>query len=303
MANAAQGVLSQMWVKTGSGQQFYDSSAEAYEFVSEDLSATRQVLDTGGIRGTRSYPNERVRLGIKPVGGTVVLHPSPADLDKWLPRILGAAEDADSFALGDTFDAFAICVDRVTETFEYTDCKVSRADFRSQPNGFLEMTLTIVGTEEYTNVATPTSAPTCSIASNAQPYVFHDTCGNIQLPSGTARQAFDISISIDNMMDARFTNCSTASSIMPTDRLVTVSVTTPFDASNSSLHTQSDAMAAAFVRFTNGNMSLRFDFPSLRGPDQSPTVNGRGEIVLRNDYVARSSGASAELTVTSDSSA
>jgi hypothetical protein len=302
-SDASQGVYSRLYVKTGSGQQLYDSTAETYEFLSEDLGMTRQVLDTGGIRGTRSMPKERTRLGVRAVQGTIVMHPSPADLDAWLPRILGTAEVADTFSLGDTFDEFSVLVTRDQENFEYTHCKVSRAEFRSQPNGFLEMTLTLLGGEEYQAVATPTNGPSLSTAANAYPYVFHDSCGNVQLPSGTAREIFDLAISIDNVMDARFVNCPTVTSITPQDRIVAVSCTTPFDASNAALHLQTDDKGPAFVKFTNGNMSLRFDFASLKGPDQSPVVGGKSEIVLRNDYMARSSGATLELVVTNDSTA
>lgn len=303
-SDASQGVYSRLYVREGSGQQLYNAaSSETYEFLSEDLGMTRQVLDTGGIRGTRSMPKERTRLGVRAVQGTIVMHPSPADLDAWLPRILGSTEVADTFNLGDTFNEFSVLVTRDQENFEYTHCKVSRAEFRSQPNGFLEMTLTLLGGEEYQAVATPTNGPSLSTAANAYPYVFHDSCGNVQLPSGTAREIFDLAISIDNVMDARFVNCPTVTSITPQDRIVAVSCTTPFDASNEALHLQTDDKGPAFVKFTNGNMSLRFDFASLKGPDQSPVVGGKSEIVLRNDYMARSSGATLELVVTNDSTA
>jgi len=302
-SQASQGVYSRLYVKEGSGQQLYDATAETYEFLSEDLGMTRQVLDTGGIRGTRSMPKERTRLGVRAVQGTIVMHPSPADLDKWLPRILGTAESTDTFSLGETFNEFSVLVTRDQENFEYTHCKVTRAEFRSQPNGFLEMALTILGGDEFQNVSTPTNGPSLSTADNAYPYVFHDACGNVQLPSGTAREIFDIAISIDNVMDSRFVNCPTVTSIRQQDRIVSVSATSPFDASNAALHLQSDDKGPAFVKFTNGNMSLRFDFASLKGPDQSPVVGGKSEIVLRNDYMARSSGATLELVVTNDSTA
>ena len=303
MGDAAQGVLSKLYVKTGTGSQTYGSTAEVYEFISEDLQATRQLLDTGGIRGTRSMPKERTRIGIKPIQGTIVLHPSPADLVNWLPRITGSAAVGELFELGNTFNKFAVLVDRVTDRFEYTDCLVTRADFRSQPNAFLEMTLTIIGGDETRGVAAPTSAPALSTASNAAPYVFHDTSGNVQLPSGTAREIFDIGISIDNFMDPRFVNSPTVTSITPADRLVTLSFTTPFDTDADDLHPQTTDKGPAFIKFTNGNMFLRFDFASVMGPEQSPVVGGKAEIVLRNDFIARSSASTLELVITNDSTA
>jgi hypothetical protein len=302
-SEASQGFKSKLYVKTGEGQQTYGSTAEVYEFLTEDMSATRQVLDTGGIRGTRSMPKERTRLGVRSVQGTVVMHPSPADLDAWLPRILGSAEAADLFELGDTFSYFSMLVLRDQENMEYTYCKVSRAEFRSQPNGFLEMALTIIGGDEIEDVSAPVAPPTLSTADNAYPYVFHDSCGQVQIPSGTVRELFDITISIDNVMDARFVNCPTVTSIVPQDRIVAVSFTTPFDASNAALFRQSAENGPAFAKFVNDNMSLRFDFGSLKGPEQTPVVTGKNEIVLRNDYIARSSSTTLELSITNDSTA
>lgn len=306
MADAAQGALSTLYVVDGttSGLDYSTgNNGEIYEFISEDLQANQQVLDTGGIRGTRSMPKERTRLGIRGVGGTIVLHPSPADLDNWLPRILGAAGSGDSFTLGDTFTKFGVLVDRVTDRYEYSGCVVTRADFRSQSGDFLELTLTIVGTDETKGVAAPSPAPSLSTASNAAPYVFHDSSEDIELPVGTAREVFDINISIDNFMDTRFVNAVTTTSITPTDRLVTFSITSPFDSDESDLFPQTSDQGPGRARFVNGNMSLQFDFGSLRGQRQCPVVNGKNEIVLRSDYVARSSADTKELSVTNDATA
>ena len=59
--------------------------------------------------------------GIYTVGGPVVLACRPDDLDIWLPRILGTAEAADVFALGETVeyievprDVIGLCVGKST---------------------------------------------------------------------------------------------------------------------------------------------------------------------------------------------
>src|SRR5438132_14436575 len=65
------------------------SYTEAHEFVSENLAKKLTILETGGIRGTRSHPAERTRDGTYTVQGTVHYHCSRALLDLLLPRILG----------------------------------------------------------------------------------------------------------------------------------------------------------------------------------------------------------------------
>lgn len=295
MATAAQGALSNLYVVTGSGGglDFQAPTAKAYEFISENLQASQALLDTMGIRGTRSQYYGRTRLGVRTVGGSIVMNPSPAELDDWLPRICGIAVNGQTYSLGDTFSAFGVYVDRVTNRFEYQDCYVTRATWRAQAGGMVEMTLDIIGGDETVGVSAPGTAPTLTDTAAYEPLVFHDACGAVNLPSISASEIFDMEIMIDNVMDARFVNCVTTTSITATDRIVTLSVTVPYDSKHKDLYRLSTQPGGdnrgdpGDITFTNGNVSTKFAFASLDGPDVSPVVNGKNEIVLRLDYRAR----------------
>src|SRR5580765_294215 len=63
---------------------------EPHEFVGERLAKIQTIVDTGGIRGTRSHPAERTRDGTYSVRGTIHYHCSKNLLDLLLPRILGS---------------------------------------------------------------------------------------------------------------------------------------------------------------------------------------------------------------------
>src|SRR5216684_4234909 len=65
------------------------SYSESHEFVGEGLAKKLTILDTAGIRGTRSHPAERTRDGTYAVGGTIQYHGSKSLLDLLLARILG----------------------------------------------------------------------------------------------------------------------------------------------------------------------------------------------------------------------
>jgi hypothetical protein len=298
MATAAQGALAKLYHQEGSGASltFDAPTAEAMEFISENIQASQALLDTIGIRGTRSVPYGRTRLGVRTVGGSIVTNPSPAELNTWLPRFMGTAEAAtDKFGLGDTFTAFGIYVDRVTEQFGYQDCFVTRASFRAQAGGMVEMTLDIIGGDETKGYTPPSTAPTLSVTAAYEPLVFHDACGAVDLPSLDASEIFDMEITIDNAMDARFVNCVTTTSVTATDRVVTLSVTVPYDSKHEGLYRNASEPGSGgrggpgSITFTNnGDFSTQFDFASLDGPDVSPVVNGKQEIVLRLDYRARS---------------
>src|SRR5262245_36756514 len=105
------------------------SYTESIEFVGESLQKRFTILETAGLRGTRSRPVERTRDGTYAVGGSIRFHVTPALLDLLLPRILGAPESSDLFALTESLPEFDVLVDRVARRFVYGGCKVARAIF------------------------------------------------------------------------------------------------------------------------------------------------------------------------------
>jgi hypothetical protein len=283
-------------MEPGAAPHTFDTSSEPYEFVSESVQKKGKILDTAGIRGTRSHHAARTRPGTHEVGGSITLHPSPADLDLLLPRILGAAESADTFNLAETLPAFGILIDRVAETFEYTDCKVGKATFKGSAGGLVELVLEILGATEIVGTAFPSLALATSAA--AAPYVFSD--GVLTLQSA-ARKMMDFELVIDNGLNARFTNSQSATSITPQDRTITLKTTNPFTADEADLYGQANEGAAGTLVLTNGAMSTTFAFAALQVPDMSPVVGGKQEIPLVLEMTARMSGSTRELVVTHDS--
>ena len=296
MAEASQGAQAKLCIEPGAAPHTFDASSEPYEIVSEGLQRRGSILDTEGIRGTRSHQSERTRPGTYEIGGSITLHPSPADLDLLLPRILGAAESVDVFALDETLPAFGVLIDRVAETFQYTDCKVSKATFRGSAGGLVELAIDVVGTTEVTGTTYPSL--TLSTAANAAPYLLSDGVLNLQ---SSARKMMDFELVIDNSLNARFTNSQTATSITPQDRVITLKTTNPFTSDEVDLYGQSNAGAAGSLVFTNGGMSTTFTFATLQVPDLSPVVGGKQEIPLVLEMTARMLGSTRELVVTHDS--
>ncbi|MGQ0637320.1 MAG: phage tail tube protein [Planctomycetaceae bacterium] len=270
------------------------SFTEAYEFVAESLQKRGAILDTAGLRGTRSHAAERTREGTYSVGGSLRFHATPAMLDLLLPRILGAAEASDLFALAETLPEFDVLLDRAARRFVYGGCKVQRAIFRGRAGGLLELQLDLLGkTETATNTAFPAIAPPTD-----PPYVFQD--GALTLLS-TSRKMLDFTLTVDNGLAARFTNSISATDVSPNDRVVTFECKTPLTSDEIDLYGQSASGAAATLAFVNGGYATTFSLARLQTPDLSPVVGGRGEIVLQLRGIARKSGSTPELSITHDS--
>jgi hypothetical protein len=295
MADASMG--HQARLSMGAAGTAIGSFTEAYEFVSESLQKKQTILETAGLRGTRSHPAERTRDGTYEIAGTLNLHVSPAMLDLLLPRILGAAESSDLFALAETLPEFDVLVDRVAKRFVYGSCKVNKATFKGKASGLLELALDLVGkTETVSATAFPAIA-----APTDPPYVFHD--GTFTL-GGSARKVLEFELVIDNQVKPRFTNSQSATDLSPEDRIVTAKLKTPYTSDEADLYGVNTAnAAAASFAFTNGGYSTTFSLAKLQIPDMSPVVGGKGEITLEINGVAKKSGSTAELAVTHDAAA
>jgi hypothetical protein len=267
--------------------------AESYEFVGESLAKKMTILETAGIRGTRSHPAERTRDGTYSVAGTIHFHCSRGLLDLLLPRILGGGSSP-TFTLAEALPAFDVLIDRVASRFVYGTCKVSRALFKARASGLLELALELAGeTEAASGTAFPTiAAPTDS------PYIWQDCVVTL---AGNPRVVTEFELEIDNHLRARFSNSQTATDLYPTDRTINLRCAVPFTSDDTDLYGPSTAGAAAgSLVFTNGAHSVSFSLAQVQFADRSPTVGGKGEIFLHLDGTAKRLGGTSELVVTNN---
>jgi hypothetical protein len=295
--------MSRFYVEPDAAPHTFDVNSESYEFLYESVQKRQRIVGGQGIRGTREESQESTRLGAYTVGGRIAMNVNPLMLDLWLPRILGTAENADSFALAESLPSFGLLFNRVTQTFQYTDCVVSRAMFRAKAGPSdgeeekVELVLEVVGKTETTG----TSAPAVSIATTAtstQDYLISD---GVFTFASSAREVKEFVILIDNHIQPRWVNSLTATALCPRGRTIAVQARLPYDSGTSNLYGQARAGAAGTIVFTNSTVSTTFTFGTLQSPDESPIVRGKTEIDLILNLIARKTGSTASLAVSSDS--
>ena len=280
-----------------------DPVTAALEFLSESLRANKTILDTAGIRGTRSHVSERTRGGTYTVSGSITCNPAPDELNGLLQHIMGGTPQVGTpagkttFPLGETLPAaLFFTVDRIAKVFTYNLCKIVRATFRASEGGLLELSLDIEGGAE--TIGNAGTFPALTHTTQA-PFVFHDAVITL---SGSTRAIKDFELVIENVADTtRFMNSQTRAEIPIIDRMVTLRCTTAYEAGTSALYDQAVAGAAADLTLTNGTMSLQFSIPGvLQVPAQTPIVSSKGEILLQLEGVARMAGANRELSAILD---
>lgn len=279
----------------------FDTSSEPFVFLSEDLRQVLGRIESPGIRGTRSERAERVSRGLKQVGGSITLHPSPTELDLLLPRILGAVESTDSFALADTLPDFSVLIDRIAKVFQYDGCKIASAVFSGRTGEKLQLVLNILGESE--TVANAGTFPALTTDTD-EAYVFHQMTLSL---GGTPYSCRAFQLTIDNMITPEFNNSQTATDLTPRGRMVTLDVSTPFTSTEVGIYTTSIAAStgiAGILTFTSGNKSLVATLNSLIAEDRTPVVSGKDQqLTLERSYRAYQSGSTKEVVFTNDPTA
>lgn len=287
---AAQGFAAHLGIDTA------DPVTKEYEFLSESIALTEEFVMSEGIRGERSRPKEAVRQGTRRVGGSIRMRPTPVQLAALLPHVMGLAASGTTFALGDTFSDLYVTVDRVGKVFTYNGCKIDKAIFRGSAGQPLEMELQILGKDE--TVGNAGTFPSLTIDITTSMFMFSDLVLSI---GGTAYEAFDFELEIDNMLDPdRVFNSLTRSSIPVTDRAVRIGTNLPYGDATAA-YNSGVAGVAVTATFTNGATSILFTLPAVLFPRESPTVQGKSEIRLPLRGEAKKSSSTKELTITLDS--
>lgn len=270
----------------------------AYEFVSCNIGKTGSLVQTEGIRGTRSRIKETVVAGTYTVGGQIVMVPTPGDLDDLLPWILGADEAAtDTFALAETLPERYVTVDKVAKVATYAGCKVNTATFRSAANQDLTLTLDVAGKTETLGDAASFPSLTPDLD---QPYIHHNMVLTL---GGAAKDCISVEIAINNfLLLDRFRNTQTRAHLPEGDRVITLTVEVPYTSDETGLYDPAIAGIAGIVKYTKGNQSITFTFANLKAAAEPIQVPGRGqEIITRLSYQAFQSSTTKELVVTNDS--
>lgn len=278
----------------------FDANSFRYEVLpGYSIGATGEHLGADGIRGTRSHVAGQARITRRRVGGSMQMRPTPIDLDTWLPRILGAAESTNVFALAETIPGWSILEDRQTTRLINSGCKINRAVFRGASGQALTLALDVLGRN---HVKSATSFPgTIPAIDTASPYVLSDLTFSFGADA-SADKIMDFELTIDNMLTPdRFFNSTTSAELYATDRVITLKVRTPFSADEIDLYDQAIAGGTGSLTFTNGGVSTVFTFANLKCPVETPPIQDKGESLLTLNMKAYMLGSDRELVVTHDS--
>lgn len=297
MANNANQGFEHRFAFGASPATFSGGGGNRFEVVGSSIAKQGEVLDAQGVLGARHYREDRSRAGIILVGGDLEIEPSPRMLDFFMPHILGATESADDYSVADSLTGFDMQHDPFgtgTAAFLYSELYVNRMTLRFAP-GILRMTLNSIG-KTFTSGQTFTSASLGSTATVDAPFVFYDSASGITLRSGSgAIEIIEGELTIDNFCGAYFRNSQTALAVRATDRRVSLRSHIPLTSSTFSTYFGDKAAADATIVLNNGTVTGTFTLFNLKNPDQSPQMQGKSEVPLILQSVARADASDPDI--------
>lgn len=274
-----------------SGETTATAEFEFLEGTTLGLSET--FIDTNGLRGTRSHGSERVRRGTRRVDGTINLAPTPVELATLLPLIFGANASGTSYPLGESLTEFNLFAVRDGTVYTCSDCVVASATFSAAEGGPMQLSMTVIGKDE----AASGSMGSAAIDLTTQPFVLHDAAVSV---AGSAREVSSFSLTIDNVVEAKYRNSATLTQLKATDRIVTVDLPVSLG-TDGALYGSALAGVATTITLTNGTVSLAFSMAKVQAPKQPLPFGQRGILDLPWRGVARKESTTNELVTTLDS--
>lgn len=236
------------------------------------------------MRGTVARDSESVSSGVSVVSGGISLIPRPDELVHLLPLITGGTFVGTTIDPALITDGFPFFFDRYTKQYTYAGCVFTRTTFASSAGQQLQLACELEGTTE-----TEDNAGTIAFGSlsTQAPLTHHMAVATL---GGSAYNVDNIQISIENPVDAqRFFNSATRTEVPVLDRVVRVSMDFPYTSAviTNLYHLALAGIAANFI-YTNGGMSLRFNFPCLQAAPENIEAAGKtAESRLRVEFTAR----------------
>lgn len=288
--NAAVGTLSQANISYAS---FNGGVPIAFEYRSCSLGMHQEIISTDGLRGTHNHPSERTRIGRQISSGSLSINPGSSDIDCIMPLVMGTIKNgSNQFPFTETLLLFQTVVDRVTKVATYATCYVDHCTIRGSEGEPLELEL---GIEALTETIGASGTFTGSF-NNQSPFVFMD---GVLTYGGSVYQfkTFDLTIA-NNLKKDRFMNSVTRTDLPFMDRMVSFNLMLPYTTDTQALYATGVTLETISMVFTNGAKVLTLNTSGFQAEPASPPVPGRNELLIPLHGQARTTGATASLTIT-----
>ncbi|WP_437187857.1 phage tail tube protein [Planctomicrobium sp. SH668] len=268
----------------------FSNTSRWFEFMSESINSERLIINNAGLRGTRAQASERNRFGNEKVSGTLNFELSRILMDNILPAVMGAVKATNTFNPAETLPKHYWMIDKGTDVVIVNETIAGKMTISGSQSEIIKVALDVEAESMTTGASWPVASPSPDVSS---PYFFADT-NNVTL-KGTARQIFSFDLAIDNALSANqwANNLTRDEFILPSDRIVTLTMAVPATAANADLQAGSVVTGEELsLVFVNNDSTDEFKIHLGRYAFNVgvPMINGKGQQVLPISGVSRAAG-------------
>lgn len=283
------------------GRLAFGASANTYtqfmHFIDHSLGLIKEVSHGQDIRGSLEHISTRSRIIRRMVNGDVNMEPSASEIDYWLPKILFGATSGGVTSVSDTPAAAIYSIwDAGDNVFEWTKLVVDRATISGAQGQPIRLAVSLEGQDEAKDDGTAFPNTGTAPPATDGPFVFSDVTMTLD---GTSYEIDSFSLTVDYArIKDRFNNALTRSEIPPTDRIVTLGMTVPFNADQDTLYDMAIAGVAGSLAISDGTSTYTFDFANLKKPTEKIGSRGRTELKFPMNFQSFNDGTNPSIKCT-----
>jgi hypothetical protein len=233
----------------------------------------------------------RERIVKQWVSGPLSMNPSPTELDFWLKYAMGAESPAGTFTLEETIPSFYMIEDKGDTVHEWPVNYVDSLEISGAEGQPISVVAQIEGKSETKDAV---AFPSISRVTDTM-FVFSDLTLTL---GGVAYKVQSFSFKIDNLLDKdRFLNNVTRQEIPPQGRIVSLSITLPWDSTNDDLYGVALGGIEGSLVLNNGVKTYTCTFGTLCAPKEGPQTPGRTGIRFPVNFLAKHDGTNKEVVI------
>lgn len=270
-----------------------DAAIEILEF---GIVSRKPHIHPDGMNGTRSQNAARAIEGVQEVGGPLRFSPNLTEVAILWPWAVGASVNTGVYSLTEAMTGRYLTYDRELKVDTYDGCYVNSLEITAQRGQAWQWLLDVIGMGE--TIGNADTFPDLTITED-NPLALHHATMTL---FGTAREFSEVTLRINNRLDAQAFNTDAVTSIKPGDtREVTLSCLVPYNSTNLDLRRCAVAGDDGVLAFTYGARSFSLALANTQFPRGAVETTVKGRKFLRLDGTVRAaSDGTKEIIATLD---
>lgn len=268
----------------------------ALEVITYGIVSEKPHINVGeeAMRGTRSHVSERTIEGVETCRGPIVAAPNLTEVGLWLPW-MGFSVASNVYSLTEGLTSRFMTYDQGEGVVTHQGVKCNTWEIAADVGNAWRWNFECLAEKELA-IGASGSFPSLTITEDNPLALHHATLELL----GVAREFTGLRLRGNNMLDPESFNYDYTKSIIPTDRIIDIELTVPYDSTHSDLRRPGVVGDEGEIVFTYGARSLTIALANIQFPRAPVEIRGKTRKFLRLNGRCRMEGTTRELVITVD---